>query len=99
MTKVDENGVTYSEVYSAKDAEKVTDATVTAVLVSNDGTAITLSTDAGAVGLTNPAIYRVMKNGTVVKAEAKDIVVNDQIILYKAAAGQPYTALYIIDQH
>ena len=99
VTKVDENGVTYSEVYSAKDAEKVTDATVTAVLVSNDGTAITLSTDAGAVGLTNPAIYRVMKNGTVVKAEAKDIVVNDQIILYKAAAGQPYTALYIIDQH
>ena len=99
VTKVDENGVTYSEVYSAKDAEKVTDATVTAVLVSNDGTAITLNTDAGAVGLTNPAIYRVMKNGTVVKAEAKDIVVNDQIILYKAAAGQPYTALYIIDQH
>ena len=98
VTKVDENGVTYSEVYSAKDAEKVTDATVTAVLVSNDGTAITLSTDAGAVGLTNPAIYRVLKNGTLVKAEAKDIVAGDQIILYKDAAGQPYTALYIIDQ-
>ena len=97
-TKVDEYGVTYSEVYSAKDAEKVTNATVTAVLVSNDGTAVTLNTDAGAVGLTNPAIYRVMTNGTVVKAEAKDIEAGDKIVLYKAAAGQPYTALYIIDQ-
>lgn len=96
-TKVDENGVTYSEVYALRDGE-VLPTNVKAVVVSNDGTAVTLETQEGAVGLTNPAIYRVLKNGTLVKAEAKDIVAGDQIILYKAAAGQPYTALYIIDQ-
>ena len=96
-TKVDENGVTYSEVYDLRDGE-VLPTNVKAVVVSNDGTAVTLETQEGAVGLTNPAIYRVLKNGTLVKAEAKDIVAGDQIILYKAAAGQPYTALYIIDQ-
>lgn len=97
-TKVDENGVTYSEVYDLRDGE-VLPTNVKAVVVSNDGTAVTLETQEGAVGLTNPAIYRVLKNGTLVKAEAKDIVAGDQIILYKAADGQPYTALYIIDQH
>lgn len=96
-TKVDEDGVTYSEVYALRDGE-VLPTNVKAVVVSNDGTAVTLETQEGAVGLTNPAIYRVLKNGTLVKAEAKDIVAGDQIILYKAAAGQPYTALYIIDQ-
>ena len=96
-TKVDEDGVTYSEVYALRDGE-VLSTNVKAVVVSNDGTAVTLETQEGAVGLTNPAIYRVLKNGTLVKAEAKDIVAGDQIILYKAAAGQPYTALYIIDQ-
>ena len=96
-TKVDENGVTYSEYYKPRTGE-VLPTEVTAVVVSNDGTAVTLNTMHGAVGLTNPAIYRVLKNGTLVKAEAKDIVAGDQIILYKAAAGQPYTALYIIDQ-
>ena len=96
-TKVDENGVTYSAVYALRDGE-VLPTNVKAVVVSNDGTAVTLETQEGAVGLTNPAIYRVLKNGTLVKAEAKDIVAGDQIILYKAAAGQPYTALYIIDQ-
>ena len=96
-TKVDENGVTYSEVYDLRDGE-VLPTNVKAVVVSNDGTAVTLETQEGAVGLTNPAIYRVLKNGTLVKAEAKDIVAGDQIILYKAADGQPYTALYIIDQ-
>lgn len=95
--KVDENGVTYSEVYALRDGE-VLPTNVKAVVVSNDGTAVTLETQEGAVGLTNPAIYRVLKNGTLVKAEAKDIVAGDQIILYKAADGQPYTALYIIDQ-
>ena len=96
-TKVDENGVTYSAVYALRDGE-VLPTNVKAVVVSNDGTAVTLETQEGAVGLTNPAIYRVLKNGTLVKAEAKDIFAGDQIILYKAAAGQPYTALYIIDQ-
>ena len=99
VTKVDENGVTYSEVQTSQANETVTSATVKAVVVSNDGTAVTLDTNAGAIGLTNPAIYRVLTNGTVVKAEAKDIVANDQILLYKAANGQPYTELYIIDQH
>lgn len=97
-TKVDENGVTYSEVYAPRDGE-VLPTEVTAAVVSNDGTAVTLNTMHGAVGLTNPAIYRVLTNGTLVKAEAKDIVAGDQVILYKAADGQPYTALYIIDQH
>ena len=96
-TKVDENGVTYSEVYALRTGE-VLPTEVKAIVVSNDGTAVTLNTLEGAVGLTNPAIYRVLKNGTLVKAEAKDIVAGDQVILYKAAAGQPYTALYIIDQ-
>ena len=96
-TKVDGDGVTYSEYYKPRTGE-VLPTTVTAAVVSNDGTAVTLNTMDGAVGLTNPAIYRVLKNGTLVKAEAKDIVAGDQIILYKAAAGQPYTALYIIDQ-
>ena len=97
-TKVDEDGVTYSEYYTPRTGE-VLPTEVTAVVVSNDGTAVTLTVKEGAVGLTNPAIYRVLKNGTLVKAEAKDIVAGDQIILYKDAAGQPYTALYIIDQH
>ena len=97
-TKVDEDGVTYSEYYTPRTGE-VLPTEVTAVVVSNDGTAVTLTVKEGAVGLTNPAIYRVLKNGTLVKAEAKDIVAGDQIILYKAADGQPYTALYIIDQH
>ena len=97
-TKVDENGVTYSEYYKPRTGE-VLPTTVTAAVVSNDGTAVTLNTMDGAVGLTNPAIYRVLKNGTLVKAEAKDIVAGDQVILYKAADFQPYTALYIIDQH
>lgn len=94
-TKVDENGVTYSDAHVLSPA---VDSQVTEVYknASNDVTAIKVNYRETAIGLTGVAIYNVLKDGTLVKADASCIAVGDTIMAY--GTTEPYTAIYVIDQ-
>ena len=94
VTKVDENGVTYSDFYTV--APKVM-AAVTNLYKgsSNDVTAIQVSGRDEAIGLTGVAIYNVKTDGTIVAADASCIAVGDTIMAY---GNEPFTAIYVIDQ-
>ena len=95
VTKVDKNGVTYSDFYTV--APKVM-AAVTNLYKgsSNDVTAIQVSGRDAAIGLTGVAIYNVKIDGTIVVADASCIAVNDTIMAY---GDEPFTAIYVIDQY
>ena len=94
-TKVDKNGVTYSDAHVLSPA---VNAPVTEVYknASNDVTAIKVENRETAIGLTGVAIYNVLKDGTLVKADASCIAVGDTIMAY--GATEPYTAIYVIDK-
>ena len=93
-TKVDADGVTYSEFY-AIEPDVFADVTKTNTNSSNDVTAIEVSGRATAIGLTGVAIYNVQKDGTLVKADASCIAVGDYIMAY---GDEPFTAIYVIDK-
>ena len=94
-TKVDANGVTYSEYYVVVPTAdgKTTDTFKNA---SNDVTAIKIEGRDQAIGLTGVAIYNVKTDGTVVKADASCIAVGDRILAY---GTEPFSAIYVIDQY
>ena len=94
-TKVDKNGVTYSDAHVLSPA---VNAPVTELYrnASNDVTAIKVNDRETAIGLTGVAIYNVLKDGTLVKADASCIAVGDTIMAY--GATEPYTAIYVIDK-
>ena len=94
-TKVDENGVTYSDFHELLPAVNSTVAELYKN-ASNDVTAIKVSDRELAIGLTGVAIYNVKTDGTVVKADASCIAVNDQIMCF--GSSEPFTAIYVIDQ-
>ena len=100
-TKVDANGVTYSEVY--KVIENVnTFSAIAATDASADASAIKIIRKnplTGAeyettIGLTDVIIYNVLADGTVVKADASCIAAGDQIIY---VGDQPYSFIYVVD--
>ena len=95
-TKVDENGVTYSDFHELLPAVNSTVAELYKN-ASNDVTAIKVSDRELAIGLTGVAIYNVKTDGTVVKADASCIAVNDQIMCF--GSSEPFTAIYVIDQY
>ena len=95
-TKVDKNGVTYSDYHeltptlTSQVAEVYKNA-------SNDVTAIKVAGRDLAIGLTGVAIYNVKTDGTVVKADASCIAVNDTIMCF--GSSEPFAAIYVIDQY
>ena len=105
-TKVDANGVTYSEVYQQQ--EKMNYFTGLAVAsCSKDSTALKIKCTKNGVeefyetiGLTNVVIYEVQADGTVVKADASCIAEGDMIVyssvLDKGTA--PYAVIYVVDR-
>ena len=98
-TKVDANGVTYSEFYKAK-ATVNSFSAIAAADASADATAIkVIRKDATVeyeqtIGLTDVIIYNVLADGTVVKADASCIAAGDEIIY---VGGQPYSFIYVVD--
>ena len=100
-TKVDANGVTYSEVYKAK-ATVNSFSAIAAADASADASAIKVirkNPMTGAeyeqtIGLTDVIIYNVLADGTVVKADASCIAAGDEIIY---VGGQPYSFIYVVD--
>ena len=100
-TKVDANGVTYSDVYKAK-ATVNSFSAIAAADASADASAIKVIRKnplTGAeyeqtIGLTDVVIYNVLADGTVVKADASCIATGDEIIY---VGGQPYSYIYVID--
>lgn len=101
-TKVDADGVTYSEVYKVKENVNTFSA-IAAADASADSTAIkvirkNLYTGAEyetTIGLTDVIIYNVLADGTVVKADASCIATGDQIIY---VGGQPFSFIYVVDK-
>ena len=101
-TKVDADGVTYSEVYKVKENVNTFSA-IAAADASADSTAIkvirkNLYTGAEyetTIGLTDVVIYNVLADGTVVKADASCIATGDQIIY---VGGQPFSFIYVVDK-
>ena len=101
-TKVDADGVTYSEFYKVKENVNTFSA-IAAADASADSTAIkvirkNLYTGAEyetTIGLTDVVIYNVLADGTVVKADASCIATGDQIIY---VGGQPFSFIYVVDK-
>ena len=95
-TKVDKNGVTYSDYHELTPAlaSQVDEVYKNA---SNDVTAIKVVGRDLAIGLTGVAIYNVKTDGTVVKADASCIAVNDTIMCF--GSSEPFAAIYVIDQY
>ena len=101
-TKVDANGVTYSEFYKVKEnvntfsaiaaGDAAADSTAIKVIRKNDVTGAEYETT---IGLTNVIIYNVLADGTVVKADASCIATGDQIIY---VGGQPFSFIYVVDK-
>ena len=101
-TKVDADGVTYSEVYKVKEnvntfsaiaaADASADSTAIKVIRKNPMTGAEYETT---IGLTDVVIYNVLADGTVVKADASCIATGDQIIY---VGGQPFSFIYVVDK-
>ena len=101
-TKVDANGVTYSEFYKVKEnvntfsaiaaGDAAADSTAIKVIRKNDVTGAEYETT---IGLTDVIIYNVLADGTVVKADASCIATGDQIIY---VGGQPFSFIYVVDR-
>ena len=101
-TKVDENGVTYSDFVKAN--ETVTNFSGRAVeSCSADASAIKIEMSTGyteTVSLTDVVIYNVLADGTVAKADASCIVAGDLVVYSKVANryNAPYAVIYVLDQ-
>ena len=101
-TKVDADGVTYSEFYKVKEnvntfsaiaaADASADSTAIKVIRKNPMTGAEYETT---IGLTDVVIYNVLADGTVVKADASCIATGDQIIY---VGGQPFSFIYVVDK-
>ena len=102
-TKVDANGVTYSDFYKAA-ADAGTWRQYEAVeSYSADATAIKVKDNDGytqTIGLTDVVIYNVLADGTVVKADASCIHADDPIFYTKVSSygNAPYAVIYVLDQ-
>lgn len=102
-TKVDANGVTYSDFYKAA-ADAGTWRQYEAVeSYSADATAIKVKDIHGytqTIGLTDVVIYNVLADGTVVKADASCIHADDPIFYTKVSSygNAPYAVIYVLDQ-
>lgn len=102
-TKVDANGVTYSDFYKAA-ADAGTWRQYEAVeSYSADATAIKVKDNQGytqTIGLTDVVIYNVLADGTVVKADASCIHADDPIFYTKVSSrgNAPYAVIYVLDQ-
>lgn len=100
-TKVDENGVTYSEFFVAdENANNFTGEAVESY--SNDATAIKVKRAGNyteTIGLTDVVIYNVLEDGTVVKADASCIAAGDTIIYSKVSSryNAPYAVIYVLN--
>ena len=101
-TKVDENGVTYSDFFKAN--ETVANFQGRAIeSYSADATAIKLNMNNSyteTIGLTDVVIYNVLADGTVVKADASCIGEGDLVVYSKVANryNAPYAVLYVLDK-
>ena len=101
-TKVDADGVTYSEFYKAdEDAANFTGESVASY--SKDDTAIKVKDSHGytqTIGLTDVIIYNVLADGTVVKADASCIAEGDFIVYSKVSSkgNAPYAVIYVLDK-
>ena len=101
-TKVDKDGVTYSDFY--KVAEDTSNWMGEAVeSYSNDATAIKVKDSTGytqTIGLTDVVIYNVLADGTVVKADASCIAAGDHIVYSKVSSmgNAPYAVIYVLDK-
>ena len=101
-TKVDENGVTYSEFFVAdENANNFTGEAVESY--SSDATAIKVKVSGNyteTIGLTDVVIYNVLADGTVVKADASCIGAGDRVVYSKVANryNAPYAVLYVLDK-
>ena len=101
-TKVDENGVTYSDFYEvAEDASNYHGEAVASY--SSDATAIKVklaSNYTQTIGLTDVVIYNVLADGTVVKADASCIAAGDYIVYSKVSSmgKAPYAVIYVLDK-
>lgn len=101
-TKVDENGVTYSEFFVAdENANNFTGEAVESY--SSDATAIKVKVSGNyteTIGLTDVVIYNVLADGTVVKADASCISAGDRVVYSKVANryNAPYAVLYVLDK-
>ena len=101
-TKVDANGVTYSEVYKA-DTNASNFYGEAVASYSKDATAIKVVDEDGytqTIGLTGVIIYNVLADGTVVKADASCIAEGDFIVYSKVSdkGNAPYAVIYVIDK-
>lgn len=101
-TKVDEDGVTYSDFFKAN--ETVANFQGRAIeSYSADATAIKLNMNNSyteTIGLTDVVIYNVLADGTVVKADASCIGEGDLVVYSKVANryNAPYAVLYVLDK-
>ena len=101
-TKVDEDGVTYSEFYAEdEDASQWMGEAVESY--STDATAIKVKDSDGytqTIGLTDVVIYNVLADGTVVKADASCIEEGDFIVYSKVSnqGNAPYAVIYVLDK-
>ena len=101
-TKVDEDGVTYSEVYK-KDPTASQFSGTAVESYSADASAIKVRTSSGyleTIGLTDVVIYNVLADGTVAKADASCIAEGDTVV-YSAVQNRyaaPYAVIYVLDK-
>ena len=93
-TKVDKDGVTYSDFYEVQ-TTVLSEVSALHKNSSNDVTAIEIAGRTEAIGLTGVEIYNVLKDGTLVKADASCIAVGDTIMAY---GNEPFAAIYVIDK-
>ena len=102
-TKVDEDGVTYSDLVKVDPTASQFSGTAVESY-SADASAIKVQTTAGyleTIGLTDVVIYNVLADGTVAKADASCIAAGDTVV-YSAVQNRyaaPYAVIYVLDKN
>ena len=94
-TKVDADGVTYSDVVTAEET-KLAQGIAHVNGSSNDVTAFTVEGNAKAFNLTDVKIYLVKANGTIVEAD-KAWIDGAYVVVYGKAADNYATTVYVFD--